>query len=69
MLLAWGVQLEEKNAMVAKLQSQLDMAMGMLKGAASPSGVKLVLPAGLSSPVHTPGITGARMSYSGGGAY
>ncbi|BDA40756.1 Kinesin-like protein KIN-4A [Coccomyxa sp. Obi] len=62
-------QLEERSAMVSKLQSQLDMALRMLKGAASPSGVKLVLPAHLSSPVSPGGITSARLSYSGSGVY
>ncbi|CAL8466939.1 g6475 [Coccomyxa elongata] len=62
-------QLEERSAMVSKLQSQLDMALRMLKGAASPNGVKLVLPAHLSSPVSPGGITSARLSYSGAGAY
>jgi hypothetical protein len=64
-----ALQLEERNVAVAKLQSQLDMALGMLKGAASPSGVKLVLPPQLSSPVSAPGVTSARMSYTGAGAY
>ena len=65
----WCTQLEERSAMVSKLQSQLDMALRMLKGAASPNGVKLVLPAHLSSPVSPGGITSARLSYSGGGPY
>ncbi len=55
--------------MVSKLQSQLDMALRLLKGAASPNGVKLVLPAHLSSPVSPGGITSARLSYSGAAAY
>ena len=63
------MQLEERNAMVAKLQSQLDMALRLLKGAASPDGVKLVMPAHLASPISPSGVTNARISYSGGGAY
>jgi hypothetical protein len=55
-----ALQLEERTATVA---------MGMLKGAASPSGVKLVLPAQLSSPISTPGIMGVRMSYTGSGGF
>ncbi|KAK9916347.1 hypothetical protein WJX75_001590 [Coccomyxa subellipsoidea] len=62
-------QLEERNAMVAKLQSQLDMTMRMLKGAASPDGVKLVLPPHMTSPISPSGLTNARISYSGGGGY
>jgi hypothetical protein len=55
--------------MVAKLQSQLDMTMRMLKGAASPDGVKLVLPPHMTSPISPSGLTNARISYSGGGGY
>lgn len=59
-------QLEERGALVAKLQSQLDMALRMLKGASSPDGVKLVLPPHLGSPQ---GIVNSRISYTGAGAY
>ena len=54
-------QLEERTALVAKLQSQLDTAVRMLKSA------KIVLPPQLTSPAGTPNLASARLSYAGGG--
>lgn len=60
-------QLEERNALVAKLQSQLEIALRLLKGASSSTGAKIVLPPQLASPAGTPNIASARLSYAGGG--
>ena len=65
-----ALQLAERNAMVAKLQSQLDMAVKMLKGASSPGGLQLTLPAQLASPgANSPGLASMRLSYAGSSAH
>ncbi len=62
------MQLEEKNAMVTKLQSQLDMAASMMKGSVSPDNIKLVLPNHVRSP-SAMGVTSTRASFTGSGAF
>ena len=51
---------------MAKLQSQLDMAASMMKGAVSPDHIKLLLPG--RSP-NAGGVTSTRASFTGGGAF
>ena len=62
----WALQLEEKTALVAKLQSQLGMAASMMKGSVSPDNIKLVLPG--RSP-NAAGVTSTRASFTGSGAF
>ena len=61
------MQLEEKNALVVKLQSQLDMAASMMKGSVSPDNIKLVMPG--RSPSALAGVTSTRASFTGSGAF
>ena len=54
--------------MVAKLQSQLDMAASMMRGSVSPGNIKLVLPGHLQSP-SAMSLTSTRASFTGAGAF
>lgn len=63
------LQLEEKNAMVTKLQSQLDMAASMMKGSVSPENIKLVLPTSHMRSPSAMGLSTARASFTGSGAF
>ena len=54
--------------MVVKLQSQLEMAASLMKGAVSPDNIKLVLPQHIRSP-SAAGITSTRASFTGSGAF